>query len=553
MSIHVLETTDIHGSYMPYDFILQRPAVGTLSRAATYIHELRGEYGDDVLLFDCGDILQGQPIIYYYNYIVPEEENIAASVTNYLRYDLQTFGNHDIETGHAVYDKWVAETTAPIVCCNLIDVTTGEPYVPPYYIFAREGVRIAVIGGITDATPNWLSEDKWSGLRFDDLVSSAQRWVDYLRDNALADIIIGLFHSGRTGGINNEKYEENCIEHLATTVTGIDAILYGHDHTAHCEAITGADGRELWLLNPANAVHNIAELTIDIVKDGDVVVSTTLSGKLVDVTELPIDTAYETHFTGAIDRVKSYVSEEIGTLTHTLHTSDGFLGASDYMQLIHEVQLAVSGADVSLAAPLQMNATVNAGMIYGADMFNIYKYENLLCTLTLTGEEIRDYLEMSYDLWTATMTTDDDHILLIEPRLTDGETTYAFVHPSFNFDSAYGIDYEVDVTKAVGERVNIISMSDGTPFDETKSYTVAMSSYRANNGGQLLELGAKIAKEDIANRIVWTSEKDLRTYIREYISSQRVINPVTTVNWRFVPTSWTDKAIARDRALLFHK
>jgi 2',3'-cyclic-nucleotide 2'-phosphodiesterase/3'-nucleotidase len=70
-------------------------------------------------------------------------ENVAAKVVNYLKYDAETIGNHDIETGHAVYDKWIREVKCPMLGANIIDTATGKPYLPPYTIFEREGVRIA--------------------------------------------------------------------------------------------------------------------------------------------------------------------------------------------------------------------------------------------------------------------------------------------------------------------------------------------------------------------------------------------------------------------------
>ena len=106
ITIKLVETSDVHGSFFPYDFINRSPKSGSMARVYTFVQGLRKEYGkDNIYLLDNGDILQGQPISYYYNYIVPQKENIAASVLNYMGYDAATVGNHDIETGHSVYDK----------------------------------------------------------------------------------------------------------------------------------------------------------------------------------------------------------------------------------------------------------------------------------------------------------------------------------------------------------------------------------------------------------------------------------------------------------------
>ena len=116
---------------------------------------------------------------------------------------------------------------------NIIDTKTNKPYLQPYAIFRRDGVKIAVLGLLTPAIPNWLNEELWSGLRFEEMVESARKWVKYLKENEHPDIIIGLFHSGLKGGIVTDKYKEDATLEIAETVPGFDIILYGHDHIRH--------------------------------------------------------------------------------------------------------------------------------------------------------------------------------------------------------------------------------------------------------------------------------------------------------------------------------
>lgn len=71
VEIRILQTSDVHGSFFPYDFISLKPAEGSMARVSSYVKKLRETYGDNLLLFDNGDILQGQPTCYYCNYIKP--------------------------------------------------------------------------------------------------------------------------------------------------------------------------------------------------------------------------------------------------------------------------------------------------------------------------------------------------------------------------------------------------------------------------------------------------------------------------------------------------
>ena len=170
----------------------------------------------------------------------------------------------------------------------------------------------------------------------------------------------------------------------------------------------------------------------------------------------------------------------------------------------------------------------------------------------MTGKEIHDYLEMSYALWTNQMASPSDHIMLLEHN-GNAHNGHRFKNLAFNFDSAAGIDYEVDVTKPTGQKVKIIRMSDGRPFDESKWYKVAMNSYRANGGGELLTKGAGIPHDSLKSRITFESERDQRYYLMKEIEEAGTLSPQPNNNWRFVPESWTQPAIKRDREILFDK
>ena len=107
VSLRFIETSDVHGSFFPYDFTNRKPRQGSMARVSSYVKQLRKQYGNNIVLLDNGDILQGQPTSYFYNYVATNDINIAAEVINYLGYSAQTIGNQDIEPGHAVYDKWI--------------------------------------------------------------------------------------------------------------------------------------------------------------------------------------------------------------------------------------------------------------------------------------------------------------------------------------------------------------------------------------------------------------------------------------------------------------
>ncbi|EFC69307.1 bifunctional metallophosphatase/5'-nucleotidase [Prevotella sp. oral taxon 317] len=551
VEIKVIQTSDVHGSFFPYDFINRRDKKGSLARVSSYVNEMRKKYGKNVILLDNGDILQGQPTCYYCNFVKPTMPNLAASVVNYMQYDAQTVGNHDIETGHPVYDKWIKEVKCPILGANIIDTRTNKPYVHPYTIIKRDGVKVAVLGLLTPAIPNWLKESLWTGLRFDNMVKSAKYWVKHIQTKEKPDVIIGLFHSGREGGIHTPEYDEDASLTVAREVEGFDIILFGHDHTRYAGWVKSNAGKDVLCLDPSCDAYMVSDATINIRKAKGKVVSKKITGDVIDITGQPIDEKYVQHFKADIDSVNAFVNRKIGRFESTIYTRDCYFGSAAFTDFIHDLQLKITGADISFNAPLSFDARINKGDVYVSDMFNLYKYENQIYVLKMTGKEIRNHLEMSYDLWVNTMKSPDDHIMQISEWAKQDRQRFGFKNLAFNFDSAAGIIYEVDVTKPDGQKVRILSMADGTPFDENRWYKVAMNSYRGNGGGELLTKGAGIPRAELKSRIVFESEKDQRFYLMNEIEKAGVMNPQAHNNWKFVPEEWTKPAIERDRKLIF--
>ena len=551
VTLRIVQTSDVHGAFFPYDFINRRPKGGSLARVSTYVNRLRSEHGDRVILLDNGDILQGQPTCYYYNFINTQATNIAADVINYMKFDAQTIGNHDIEPGHAVYDKWISEVNCPMLGANVIDTRTNQPYLKPYTMLERDGLKIAIVGMLTPAIPNWLTENLWSELRFDDMVESARYWMGFLQKNEHPDVVIGLFHSGKEGGIITNGIEEDASLRIAREIPGFDLILFGHDHTRHVETITNIEGKTVVCLNPANNATAVGDATIEITLKKGKIVDKKVEGSIVDVTGEVIDEAMMAHFQPQIDEINEFVNREIGQFKRTIHVRDSYFGNSAFNDFIQNLQLQITGADIAFNAPLSFDAVIHEGPVRVSDMFNLYKYENQLYVMRLTGEEIRRHLEMSYDQWVNTMKSPDDHLMLITEKTIRDQQRLGFQNLFFNFDSAAGIDYEVDVTKPDGEKVRILQMSNGEPFDLEKWYNVAINSYRGNGGGELLTRGAGIPLDSLDNRIIWRSERDQRYYLMKEIEKLRVIDPQPNKNWRFVPEEWTKPAAERDRKLLF--
>ena len=549
--IKIVYTTDVHGNFFPVDYITMSPVDGSLSRVVSAIDSIRKTPGgNNLVLLDNGDFLQGQPSVYYYNYIDTISPHLASEIYNYIGYDATTIGNHDVETGHAVYDRWRSQNRMPLLGANVIDNKSGQPYLRPYVILEKDGVRIAVLGLLTPAIPAWLPENLWSGLSFEDMVTSAKKWMPIIKSNENPDIIIGLFHSGHDETMRTGEFIENASLKIAREVPGFDALLIGHDHQKFHEVIENVVGEKVTVLNPANNAKAVGLLEFDVKKSNGKLKSKKITSNILDITGFEPDKAFLEKFAPQREKIENFVARKIGNVSEEMSIDDAFFGPSTFMSFLHRLQLDISGADISFAAPLSFGAVIRKGPMKVSDTFTLYKYENMLYVIKMTGREIKDYLEESYSIWTRQITDRQPHLINFKsenPSLNDNR----LAKPAYNFDSAAGIDYTVDVTKPKGEKINIASLSDGRSFSPDSTYTVAINSYRANGGGNLLSDGAGISREELKKRIVSATDKDLRYYLIDYIEKHPDIEVQTIHNWKFIPDGIAEKAAEIDRELLF--
>lgn len=554
----ILYTTDLHGAILAYDFNKDQEAIVSLANVSAYVKEVRDQNKDGVILLDAGDFLQGQPSIYYSNFVDTTEIHIQARVMDYLGYDALAVGNHDIEPGAEVYDRLKKEFRMPWLAANAVDVRTGKPYFQPYAIIERKGLKIAVLGMITPNIEAWLPKYLWENIDFIDMVETAQKWVPYIMENEKPDLLIGLFHSGggyesETTNIDTYKHENGGVP-AAIKVDGFDLILLGHDHQERSFEIENSFGNKVSVLDAVTGARFVGRADIKLTKSGSSYAKE-VKMELIPMRDVQKDSAFEKAFAADVELINNYVDAEIGTLTDTLYSIDGLFGPSAFMDLIHNAQLDATGADISFAGILSTDAIIPPGKLTMRNLFTLYKYENLLYTMELKGSDIKQFLEFGFDRQFNQMRSVNDHLLAFKiddkgNPIRNIRHGLDFLTPSFNFTSAAGIKHTVDVTKPKGERVTILSMSDGTPFDLDKKYKVAVNSYQASGGGGFFTEGLGWTKEHTDAHIVNASKNDVRKYIADYIISKKVIDPVVRGDWSVIPDSYFKAGRAKDMRLM---
>jgi 2',3'-cyclic-nucleotide 2'-phosphodiesterase/3'-nucleotidase len=246
--------------------------------------------------------------------------------------------------------------------------------------------------------------------------------------------------------------------------------------------------------------------------------------------------------------VKAFTNRPVGMLNSDIASRDAYFGPSAYVDMIHTLQLKASVADISFVAPLSFDAKIAKGVLNYQNLLDIYPYENQLNVIEMTGREIKNYLEYSYALWLNSNPVQNGHLLNLKTDSNSGRVR--FQNPGYNFDSAAGIIYEVDITKPEGERLHILSRADGGAFNQDATYKVALTSYRASGGGYLLEKGAGIPKEQMEGRIV-ARLADIREILYAQLQTDGFIDAEKQNQWKFVPEKLATQLAEKDYKLMF--
>ena len=504
----IIATNDLHSRFFDSSYVQPSTHPSSLSKVYQYVSDQRREHGkNNVLLLDIGDVLQGDNAAYYFSYKdTSGQAHLMSRIFNFMGYDAAIVGNHDIETGHAVYDRIQSELQLPYLAANALD-TCGQPYFQEYATFHRGGLDIVVLGMTNPNIHKWLTPSLWSGIDFRPIQEGLQEKIDAIRKKENPDLFILAMHAGIG---SPEEGDENPAYLLATQLQGVDAIFAAHDHRKFNETI---GENQIQLLEGGSRAGHVAKLHVQYTRKQGKIENKTQSGELIKMDSLPSSAIYNERFDSDFQTVKSFTTRPVGFIQQPMYFEQALQGPSFYMNFIHTVQMTSTGAELSIAAPLNTHNIIEAGTINHNDLFLIYPFENQLYRIWMTGQELQAYLEQSYDAWINRQ------------------------GPAYNYDSVAGLIYEVNQKAPKGKRVRILKQADGQAFDPQKQYSVAINSYRASGAGDLFQLTGLTAN-DLEKRI---SERlpEIRVLIDQYLQQHPQIDENTLEKekigyWRFI-------------------
>ena len=463
----ILGTSDLHGNVDNYDYFTDSVPTGSSQRGLTKLWTYaKGVIASNpnTILIDNGDTIQGNPLAYYFNILDTSLMNPLAAAMNEMNFVAATVGNHEFNYGPAVFKKYQDDASFPLLSAN---VTGCADYTfQPYVIKDIGGVQIGILGLTPPAVKYWERPENIVGCVFGDAMEAANQYVPEMKA-AGADVIVVSAHTGldETYGYGRE---ENFAKYLANEVPSIDVILAGHAHSNVASQVIN----NVLITEPNYHGRNISDIRIQVTGSGsDWVVTTKTATTPAMGNSVPEDLNLKALIQPYHDATVEYINTPIGTASGNF--PGGFqarVADGPMADLINQVQTEAAAAagfpvDASLAALFTNDAKLNAGPIKLKDAYAVYIYDNTLYVIEATGQMIKDELE-----WTATYFNQ----YYYEPT---GVTVNSAVR-DYNYDLWSGIEYKLDITKPVGQRVVDLKLN-GQPLAMDQVVRIALNNYRA--------------------------------------------------------------------------
>ncbi|WP_252224207.1 5'-nucleotidase C-terminal domain-containing protein [Clostridium sp. ZBS2] len=581
VNLQILTTTDTHGRFLPYDYAVNvADNSGSLAQISTAVNELKAKNPNNTIVVDAGDIIQDNSESLFIN----ESSNPMIAVMNKIGYDTFTLGNHEFNYGIPALKNIMKQFNGTVLGGNVYDTDGKTRIAAPYAIVERSGVKVGIIGMVTPNITKWDSANL-KGYKVTNPVDETKAAIAELKKKNV-NTIIAVDHIGETqeygtDGSSAIEILEQCPEITAFVAAHFHVKIAGdyyYDHKIYSlnpsdnkvKAIT-KDGTitEATIADYNKAKTNgtviveaykwaktLGQININLTKNskGEYVVA----DKSKDITTALYDMAPKNGTAVQVDNeiaksLESYnkraiddANTPIGTLKGGNLTPANEVKGIDQakiqptpmLSLINEVQMyygekvANHKIDVSSAAVFKDGQNILEGPIKKCDTANIYKFDNTLYALKITGSQLKKYMEWSFSYYN---------------KYNPGDLTVSFNPntPGYNFDMFAGVKYNVDISKDAGNRIVNLTRMDGSKINDSDELYLTVNNYRGAT--QLLTPGVIFKEGEQLPTLVGKSEETaglgegrIRELIGEYIKDVKggTITPRCDNNWSIIGNNW---------------
>ncbi|MEU5908613.1 5'-nucleotidase C-terminal domain-containing protein [Micromonospora sp. NPDC047467] len=534
----LLGTSDTHGNVYNWDYYRdaeyddsRQNDIG-VAKLATLINQIRRERrGKATLVLDAGDTIQGTPLATYYAKQEPITEtgvkHPMARAMNIIDYDAVTLGNHEFNYGLPLLDLWIRQLGFPALAANAVNAKTGKPAFLPYVIkkvslgFAAPTLRVGILGLTNPGVAIWDRGNVEGRLRFDDMIATAAKWVPVMRARG-ADLVLISAHGGDSGtsSYGPELPNENPVALIAQQVPGIDAILFGHAHNEVVERFVTNErtGAQVLLSEPSKWGQRLTRMDFTLARERGRWTITKKAASMLNSNTVVEDPKVLAAVRAQHQKTVAYVNQVVAQSTVELSAAESRYKDTPILDFINHVQTEVVGAALagtayadlpvlSIAAPFSRTAVFPAGDVKIRDVAGLYVYDNTLEAVVLSGAEVRAYLEYSAKYFRT----------LAPGAPVDPEQISDPAVPDYNYDVFSGLDYDIDISKPVGQRITrLILPGTDTPVADNAQFVVAVNNYRRSGGGNF---------PGIVKSQVYNAQQEIRQLLIDWAQEHGTINP----------------------------
>jgi 2',3'-cyclic-nucleotide 2'-phosphodiesterase/3'-nucleotidase len=563
VTLQILQTTDLHANVVNYDYFAgtdqpTRPTRG-IAPLATILRQERAKSACSITL-DSGDTIQGTPLGTYFAMIDTTSPHPMAAALNAVGYDAVALGNHEFNYGLDVLHRYTSQLHAPVLAANVRNATDHSEAYTPYLIKSVCGVSVGILGLVTPGVATWDAGDHIKGLAFDSTLQTAKTYVPKMKA-AGADVVIITVHQGpekhpNTAGTpsatdwltdpstwapNLGLTAENEILAIAEQVPGVDVIASGHTHLPIPKIVDNG----VLIGQPSYWGSYLGEYNVTLARgDGG---AWSVTGKDSQIVPVPANTTPDPAVLAVVHdadtKTRQYVQQVIGQSAGEFpggfeaRFTDSAL--ADLINVVQEEaadEAAVANGfekpTVSLAAIFNNTGHIPQGSVKLSDAYSIYIYDNTLYVMKVTGATLRLALEENAQYFRRMAASptlaapsdggadasfdpklDDAGAITVLPGSPDDLSTFhnaVFTTPDYNWDVYKGIKYTVDATQPAGKRITSLTREDGTPIQDSDTFTVVLNNYRGGGGGYGAFGGD-------GGTLLWRSADGVRDYVAAYI------------------------------------
>lgn len=583
VKLRIIGTTDIHGQLNSTDYELGVDySIGGLARVYDLIKKTRSELPkENTITLDTGDVLYD----YTTEYIFSENQNEIQPIYKAMAlmgYDAITLGNHEFDYGYEYLLKQLNGSGLRdiTVVSNLTDSKTGEyPFLENMLITRKlktsSGKEVEVKVGIIGQTiPTLTSKThSYAGiLKTEDMVTNAKWQAKKLKEMG-ADIIVALSHTG----IGPEKPELNFknVAYALTKIPEVDVVVCGHEHnlfpttdmSSPYYKLPNVD-KKTYLMNGKNVIMagdrgraiGVVDLTLEVNNKEISIAERSSELRMVTAENTKEDPAIANGFGSWAPLLLEYSTETIATLEegNVIQNFYGLLGDNYAIQLLNDAKIdyalryintvgksyqgypVVAASTYASYGEASINDYINiSDKITESRLTSIQPYNNYLYLYTITGKQLREWLEWSASAYETTVGSREwkDKAmsgfmketglkpLISEEWQDDWSNFFVFDGIDYVIDPSVGPRYDINGNKISNNR-RVISMKlNGVEVPDNKTFIIA-----TNKITKPTDANSGVEKNSILGGFNRT-QSVLSKYISQ-ISDEGIILPQLDYNWR---------------------